>query len=92
MGRILAAVIGVILVAGVARAENRVRARELFKEAYRNFEDASLLFNIAQCERQLGYKHAKYVMRIELVQSFDKIAGGKGGYWEDQGYEWYAGI
>jgi DMSO/TMAO reductase YedYZ molybdopterin-dependent catalytic subunit len=43
-------------------------------------------------ERQLGYKHAKYVMRIELVQAFDKIAGGKGGYWEDQGYEWYAGI
>ena len=43
-------------------------------------------------ERQLGYKHAKYVMRIELVQSFEKIAGGKGGYWEDQGYEWYAGI
>jgi DMSO/TMAO reductase YedYZ molybdopterin-dependent catalytic subunit len=43
-------------------------------------------------ERQLGYKHAKYIMRIELVQSFDKIAGGKGGYWEDNGYEWYAGI
>ena len=43
-------------------------------------------------ERQLGYKHAKYVMRIELVQSFAHIAGGNGGYWEDQGYEWYAGI
>ncbi|HEX8011733.1 MAG TPA: molybdopterin-binding protein [Casimicrobiaceae bacterium] len=43
-------------------------------------------------ERQLGYKHAKYVMRIELVQSFANIAGGMGGYWEDQGYEWYAGI
>ncbi len=43
-------------------------------------------------ERQLGYKHAKYVMRIELVESFANIAGGKGGYWEDQGYEWYAGI
>ena len=43
-------------------------------------------------ERQLGYKHAKYVMRIELVQSFARIAGGKGGYWEDEGYEWYAGI
>ena len=43
-------------------------------------------------ERQLGYKHAKYVMRIELVESFAKIEGGKGGYWEDQGYEWYAGI
>ena len=43
-------------------------------------------------ERQLGYKHAKYVMRIELVERFDRIAGGKGGYWEDQGYQWYAGI
>ena len=43
-------------------------------------------------ERQLGYKHAKYVMRIELVESLEPIGGGKGGYWEDQGYEWYAGI
>ncbi|MDC4223951.1 MAG: molybdopterin-binding protein [Candidatus Manganitrophus sp.] len=43
-------------------------------------------------ERQLGYKMAKYVMRIEVVDRLDTIAGGKGGYWEDQGYEWYAGI
>jgi DMSO/TMAO reductase YedYZ molybdopterin-dependent catalytic subunit len=43
-------------------------------------------------ERQIGYKHAKYVMRIELVETFEKIRGGKGGYWEDQGYEWWAGI
>ncbi|HEX7971457.1 MAG TPA: molybdopterin-binding protein [Thiobacillus sp.] len=43
-------------------------------------------------ERQLGYKMAKYVMRIELVDRLDFIAGGQGGYWEDQGYEWYAGI
>jgi len=43
-------------------------------------------------ERQLGYKHAKYVMRLEAVASFDAIRGGKGGYWEDQGYQWYAGI
>ena len=43
-------------------------------------------------ERQLGYKQAKYIMRIELVEKFDHIAGGKGGYWEDNGYEWYAGI
>ncbi len=43
-------------------------------------------------ERQLGYKMAKYLMRIELVASFANIRGGKGGYWEDQGYEWYAGI
>jgi DMSO/TMAO reductase YedYZ molybdopterin-dependent catalytic subunit len=43
-------------------------------------------------ERQLGYKHAKYVMGIELVGSLAGIGGGRGGYWEDQGYEWYAGI
>ena len=43
-------------------------------------------------ERQLGYKQAKYVQRIELVESLGGIGGGKGGYWEDQGYEWYAGI
>jgi DMSO/TMAO reductase YedYZ molybdopterin-dependent catalytic subunit len=43
-------------------------------------------------ERQLGYKHAKYVMRIELVESFAHIGEGRGGYWEDQGYQWYAGI
>jgi DMSO/TMAO reductase YedYZ molybdopterin-dependent catalytic subunit len=43
-------------------------------------------------ERQLGYKMAKYVMRIELVADFRDIGGGRGGYWEDQGYEWYAGI
>jgi len=43
-------------------------------------------------ERQLGYKHAKYVMGLELVASLAGIGGGKGGYWEDQGYEWYAGI
>jgi DMSO/TMAO reductase YedYZ molybdopterin-dependent catalytic subunit len=43
-------------------------------------------------ERQLGYKQAKYLMRIELVDSFQHLAGGNGGYWEDRGYEWYAGI
>jgi DMSO/TMAO reductase YedYZ molybdopterin-dependent catalytic subunit len=43
-------------------------------------------------ERQLGYKHAKYLMKIELVESFAGIRGGQGGYWEDNGYEWYAGI
>jgi DMSO/TMAO reductase YedYZ molybdopterin-dependent catalytic subunit len=31
-------------------------------------------------------------MRLELVDSYARIAGGKGGYWEDQGYQWYAGI
>jgi DMSO/TMAO reductase YedYZ molybdopterin-dependent catalytic subunit len=43
-------------------------------------------------ERQLGYKHAKYVMRIEAVQHLGRIGGGKGGFWEDRGYEWYAGV
>jgi len=43
-------------------------------------------------ERQLGYKQAKYVRAIELVASFADIRGGRGGYWEDEGYEWYAGI
>jgi DMSO/TMAO reductase YedYZ molybdopterin-dependent catalytic subunit len=41
---------------------------------------------------QLGYKSAKWVGRIELVGSFANIYGGGGGFWEDQGYEWYAGI
>jgi len=43
-------------------------------------------------ERQLGYKMAKYVMRLEIVEDFSRLRGGKGGYWEDHGYEWYAGI
>ena len=44
-------------------------------------------------ERQLGYKHAKYLMRIDAVASLDGIGKGKGGYWEDNvDYEWYAGI
>ena len=44
-------------------------------------------------ERQLGYKHAKYVQRIEAVESLAGIGGGKGGYWEDASdYAWYAGI
>ena len=43
-------------------------------------------------ENQLGYKHAKYIRALEFVASLEKIGQGKGGYWEDQGYEWYAGI
>ncbi|MCJ2042684.1 molybdopterin-dependent oxidoreductase [Methylobacterium sp. J-059] len=45
-----------------------------------------------RAERNLGYKQAKYVMRIEVVASLAGIGEGKGGYWEDQGYAWYAGI
>ncbi|HEY2660340.1 MAG TPA: molybdopterin-binding protein [Caulobacteraceae bacterium] len=43
-------------------------------------------------ERQLGYKMAKYVMRIEAIDDFAKLGRGNGGYWEDRGYQWYAGI
>lgn len=43
-------------------------------------------------ERQLGYKMAKYIRSIELVDGFATIRGGHGGYWEDYGYDWYAGI
>lgn len=43
-------------------------------------------------ERQLGYKHAKYIRRIEAVESFAHIGRGQGGFWEDEGYDWYAGI
>ncbi len=46
----------------------------------------------ARIERQLGYKMAKYIRRIDLVDSYAKIGQGQGGYWEDRGYEWYAGI
>jgi len=44
-------------------------------------------------ERQLGYKQAKYVMRVELAATLAGLHGGQGGYWEDHsGYQWWAGI
>ena len=44
-------------------------------------------------ERQLGYKHAKFLREIRIVDSFENIGRGHGGYYEDgDGYEWYAGI
>lgn len=43
-------------------------------------------------ERQLGYKMPKYLRAIELVDSFSQMGLGKGGYWEDRGYDWFAGI
>jgi DMSO/TMAO reductase YedYZ molybdopterin-dependent catalytic subunit len=44
-------------------------------------------------ERQLGYKQAKYVMRVQAVDNLNGLYGGKGGFWEDNhDYQWYAGI
>ncbi|ELS30688.1 MULTISPECIES: molybdopterin-dependent oxidoreductase [Pseudanabaena] len=37
---------------------------------------------------KLGYKLSKWVTRIQLT----KELGEKRGYWEDLGYEWYAGL
>jgi len=37
---------------------------------------------------KLGYKLSKWVTKIQLTSSLGK----KRGYWEDLGYEWYAGI
>ena len=41
---------------------------------------------------QLGYKSAKWVARIQVAAGLQGVFGGHGGYWEDNGYEWYAGI
>ncbi len=44
-------------------------------------------------ERQLGYKQAKFIMRVEAVASLAGVGAGKGGFWEDTiDYDWYAGI
>ncbi|KAA0970853.1 molybdopterin-dependent oxidoreductase [Aureimonas fodinaquatilis] len=43
-------------------------------------------------ERQLGYKMAKYIHTITLADSLQPFGRGNGGYWEDHGYEWFAGI
>ncbi len=45
-----------------------------------------------RAERLLGYKQAKYVQRVQITDALGGVGGGKGGYWEDRGYDWYAGI
>src|SRR5262245_6983877 len=43
-----------------------------FQEAYRNYEDPSFLFNIAQCERQLDHRaEAIRAYRMYLVNASD---------------------
>ncbi|MEN3791313.1 molybdopterin-dependent oxidoreductase [Fulvimarina sp. MAC3] len=43
-------------------------------------------------ERQLGYKMAKYIRSITVTGDLTRFGQGNGGYWEDRGYEWFAGI
>ncbi|AFY57775.1 sulfite oxidase-like oxidoreductase [Rivularia sp. PCC 7116] len=37
---------------------------------------------------KLGYKQSKWVTRVTLVSQLSRFQG----YWEDQGYEWFAGL
>ena len=43
-------------------------------------------------ERKLGYKQPKYVRMIEVVDAYARFGAGHGGFWEDQGYDWWGGI
>ena len=43
-------------------------------------------------ERALGYKQPKYLHTVELVDDLSPFGRGKGGYWPDNGYDWYGGI
>ncbi len=72
-----------------ARHPQTILAYELNKQPLPIKNGAPLRVRV---ERQLGYKMAKYISKLELVDSLAGIEGGHGGYWEDQGYEWYAGI
>lgn len=42
--------------------------------------------------RQLGYKQTKYLTRILVVDSLDKVRNGLGAAAPESGYSWYAGI
>jgi DMSO/TMAO reductase YedYZ molybdopterin-dependent catalytic subunit len=33
-------------------------------------------------ERQLGHKHAQYLMRVEILERLDEVGRGKVGCWE----------
>jgi DMSO/TMAO reductase YedYZ molybdopterin-dependent catalytic subunit len=42
-----------------------------------------------QMPTKLGYKQAKY---LDTIRVTNVLNGGKRGYWEDQGYSWFAGL
>lgn len=42
-------------------------------------------------ELQVGYKNSKHINHISVVDSLEGIGRGHGGFWEDRGFQWYAG-
>ncbi len=42
-----------------------------------------------QMPTKLGYKQAKYLTSVRVT---NVLKGGKRGYWEDQGYDWFGGL
>jgi DMSO/TMAO reductase YedYZ molybdopterin-dependent catalytic subunit len=57
-------------------------------------------FVVFHCADPMVAEGSRYYESIDLqdahhpqtILAYAHIAGGNGGYWEDQGYEWYAGI
>jgi len=43
-------------------------------------------------ETQIGYKNVKHLQRIEIVDSLDNVRNGRGGYFQEFGYQRYAGL
>ncbi|NKB32776.1 MAG: molybdopterin-dependent oxidoreductase [Pseudomonadales bacterium] len=44
-------------------------------------------------ETQIGYKHAKFVERVEVTDTLAHVGAGRGGWWEDiDNAVWYAGL
>jgi DMSO/TMAO reductase YedYZ molybdopterin-dependent catalytic subunit len=41
---------------------------------------------------QIGYEQLKHIDRIAVVDSLDAFGKGRGGIFEDYGYQWYAGL
>ncbi|MBM3274745.1 MAG: molybdopterin-dependent oxidoreductase, partial [Candidatus Sericytochromatia bacterium] len=41
---------------------------------------------------QLGYKNTKFIYKVSLVADLRGHGEGRGGYWEDAGYEHFGGI
>jgi DMSO/TMAO reductase YedYZ molybdopterin-dependent catalytic subunit len=43
-------------------------------------------------ELQIGYKQFKHIEHISVVNNLDHVGKGRGGLYEQYGYQWYAGL